>query len=378
MKYNVLPQIRKDRPDKNGLVKINIFIYAAGVLKSKVTLDHSIDPAFWDVATRRVNPKYKNATLINSLITKKVDELNTKLLAEEVLTGGGVVDLPTVLNREKIRAKCFYEFAEEHITKKNYADETRRSYRVHIAKIKEYRKNLKLTEINYNFLLSYEAHLRDVLHNEPNTVWGNMKTINTITNAAIKSKYLSEDPFKTYKRPGFKQTKRTFLTVTEVKAVEDFYNKCTDDGLYLVSSYFLFMAFTGLRFSDAIRFRAEDHIIDGERIVIETQKTHKLTNIFINDKIKPLAEYVNANRLNISQQDFNRKLKLIAIATGIKKKLSSHVARHSFGALLVSLGASEKMAQGLLAHGNPSSTRVYFHLSNPALDETMKKFNTLN
>lgn len=109
--------------------------------------------------------------------------------------------------------------------------------------------------------------------------------------------------------------------------------------------------------------------------MIETQKTGQTANIYLNDKIKPLLSFVIANPLNITQVDFNRKLKIIAAHCGITKKVSSHVARHSFGASLVSLGVPEKVAQGLLAHGSAQSTKIYYHLDNPALDEAMKKFN---
>src|SRR5690606_37659102 len=113
----------------------------------------------------------------------------------------------------------------------------------------------------------------------------------------------------------------------------------------------------------------------GERIVIETQKTGQTANIYINDKIRPLLSFILVNPLRYTQTDFNRKLKLIAAYVGINKKVSSHVARHSFGASLVSLGVPEKVAQGLLAHGSAQSTKIYYHLDSPALDEAMKKFN---
>jgi integrase/recombinase XerD len=135
------------------------------------------------------------------------------------------------------------------------------------------------------------------------------------------------------------------------------------------------MCYTGLRYSDAIRFNSSLHIVGGKRIVVVTQKTKKETNLYINDKIRPLADFVNDHRIYITQIDFNRKLKVIAAGAGINKNVSSHVARHSFGSSLVDLGITIEVAKGLLSHGSTSSIKIYYHLKSANLDEAMKKFN---
>lgn len=370
---NVTAGIIKSKTDAKGNAPIYIFIYNKSRLVLKESLKYKVPVKLWQNDKKRVHPKAEFASLINSIISKKISDLNIKILKGKIIND--TIDINEIINRDKVNEMDFFAFAEGQIKQKNYAIETRRNYRVYLDKIKSFKQHIKLSEINYQFLLNYEAHLRDVLKNEPNTVWGNMKFINTMTNDALKSKYLINDPFKIYNRPKYKQTERTFLNTNELDAIEKFLNTTNDQALLKVASYFLFMAYTGLRFSDAIRFKSSLHIVDNERIVIETQKTKKITNLFINKKIASLIEYIDFNPLEISQTDFNRKLKLIAAFCGIQKKISSHVARHSFGSSLVALGVSEKVAQGLLAHGSASSTKSYYHLQNSSLDEAMKKFN---
>jgi len=327
----------------------------------------------WNKEQRKVEKKFPNAALINSIITKEIEDLRTKILMQEMESG--TVNLPALLQKEKAKDMCFFEFAEKQIKEKTYSKETRRNYTVYLAKIKAYKPTLKLAGIDYQFLQGYEAHLRDGLKNSNNTIWGNIKFIRTMVSDAIKSKYITADPFRDYSRPTYKKTKRSFLNMDELQRIEKFLLNNKDENLMIVGRYFLFMAFTGLRFSDAIRVN-DSHIIQSERIVIETQKTKQDANIFINNKIRPLLEFVIANPLKITQVDFNRKLKVIAAYCGITKKVSSHVARHSFGASLVSLGILPKIAQGLLAHASAASTQIYYHLDNPELDAAMKKFNS--
>ncbi|MEO8853313.1 MAG: site-specific integrase [Ginsengibacter sp.] len=368
--YNIFAAPRGDKKDVKGFTPVYVYIYEGARLISKKSTGQKINADLWNNDARTVGKKHTNATLINSVISKEINELKVKVL-ENALTGGNFAD---ALIKEKANNLSFFEFSENQITQKNYAPETRRAYRIFLEKIKAVKPYLKLSEINYKFLQSYESHLRDVLKNDINTIWGNMKFINTMMNDAVKLKYLNENPFNNYVRPKYKQTRREFLNLKELQLIEEFREKTNDKDLNIVANYFLFMAFTGLRYSDATRVN-NSHVLEGQRIVIETQKTKQTANIYLNDKIKPLLAFILENRLVISQADFNRKLKLIVAYCGIHKKVSSHTGRHSFGAALVALGVPEKSAQGLLAHGNAASTKIYYHLENPVLDEAMKKFN---
>jgi integrase/recombinase XerD len=372
--YNILPTIRKDKIDAKGLVPICICIYE-GNLKARVTIGHKIKLDEWDEKERRVKKEVKYSTLINSLIEQKLIELKKKIIAEQLINPDKQIDVSLLIKKEKIKDVSFYDFAEKQIKQKNYAEETRRAYRIYIEKLKGYKKTLRLLEINFEFLQGYEAYLRDTLKNSHNTIWGNFKFINTMTNDAIKMNYIVEDPFKKFKRVPYKQTNRTFLEGDELRRIEGFVNETKDVDLLLVGKYFLFMAYTGLRFSDAIRFSSSLHILEGERIVMETQKTKKITNLFINDRLKALIPFIDENPLKITQTDFNRKLKVIAAGAGVNKKISSHVARHSFGSSLADLGIPIEVAKGLLSHGSMSSTKIYYHVKASNLDEAMKKFN---
>lgn len=373
MRYNIIPSIRKDKIDANGYAPLYLRVCEGSKTVMKISLHKKILAANWLTEARRVSKKEPNATLINSIIEKNLRDVNAKLLEDHLQTGE--VDIKQVLTgKEKAKEADFFKFAEEQIKLKNYAPETRRNYTVYLDKIRGFRSALTLAQIDFTFLRAYEAYLRDTLKNSPNTIWGNFKFINTITNDALKAGLITTDVFKTYKRAKYKQTQRTYLNSTELKALEK-YAETADDRLKIVAKYFLFSCYTGLRYSDASRFNIETHVVDNERIVIQTQKTGKGTNIYINEVIRPLMLYVSATPLRISQEEYNRRLKEIAAGAHIKKALTSHVARHTFGSYLVDLGVSMEVAQGLLAHGSIASTRVYYHLKSANLDEAMKRFN---
>ena len=373
MRLNIIASVINSKKTVGGLVPIYINVYDGARLLTKISTGHKVLPDQWNNESRRVNKLHSNSFLINTIIERKISDLTIKCLEDEAKNG--MVDFTSMQQKDRADIMSFYEFAEKQIKQKAYAKETRRNYTVYLDKLKAFRKTLKIGEINYEFLQAYENYLRVDLKNSNNTVWGNFKFINTMTNDAIKMELLAVNPFLTYKRKAYKQTARTFLNSIEIEKIENLATTTIDDSIKLVSNYFLFMTYTGLRFSDAIRFKSSLHVVNKERVVLITQKTGMQTNIFINDKIKSIITYIDSNPLLITSIYFNRRLKAISEFLEIDKKVSSHVARHSFGTSLAANGISKEVAQGLLAHGNIKSTKIYYHLENADLDAAMKKLN---
>lgn len=377
MKYHIYAGLRKDKEDKKGRCPIYIFVFQGKKQIVKQSTGQKIHSDFWNEDDRRVKSRATNATLINATITKQIADLETLLL-----TGGlsGNSDAAKVIQAEKVKDLDFFEFADKQIKQKSYRPESRRLYTTLLDKLKSFRKGrpLKLREIDFLFLQSYEAYLRDELKNEHNTIWSSFKFLNTIFSDAVKAKVIDakDNPFLTYNRPRYKETIPVFLEAEELERIEDFIDETEDDNLKKIGTYFLFMCYTGLRYSDGVRFKSSLHTVGNkERITMQTTKTGNITNILINDQIRRLIPFIDANRLHITQVEYNRKLKIIAAGAGIKKNLTSHVARHTFGSSLVDLDVPVKVAQALLSHGSERSTKLYYHVKSRNLDEAMKKFN---
>lgn len=376
MKFNIFPAIRKDKEDNKGFVPIYIFVLSGSKVIAKSSTGKKIHKDHWDSDLKKAKKEARNHTLLNSVIDKKINDITTDLMKIEIAKGFVAVgDIKAAVGKEK-KAMDFEGFAKNQIKEKGYAPGTARMYYSILEKVRTFKPGIMLSEVDFTFLQKLEHYLRTELKNENNTIWGNLKFINTMINDAYKAGLIDKNPFAVYKRPKFKQTDRTFLSDEEVRKIETFAKETENDKLKKIATFFLFCCFTGLRFADAKKFRAKEHILDGERIVLRTNKTGKQTNIFINDKIAPLAAAVDADPLFISLEEYNRSLKTIAEITKINKRLSSHVGRHTFGAALVDLEVPFDVAKELLAHGSPASTKVYYHLKNDNLDKAMKAFNS--
>lgn len=76
-----------------------------------------------------------------------------------------------------------------------------------------------------------------------------------------------------------------------------------------------------------------------------------------------------------SNQKYNEVLKDIANAAGIKTKLTSHIARHTFAVRSIELGIPIEVISKILGHSDIKTTQIYAKIMNPVLDQWMENWN---
>lgn len=83
----------------------------------------------------------------------------------------------------------------------------------------------------------------------------------------------------------------------------------------------------------------------------------------------------NAKDLRLTARSVERLVKAYAIKSGISKKVTPHVIRHSFATDLLENGADLRSVQALLGHANITTTQVYTHVTDKHLKEVHSKFH---
>ena len=150
----------------------------------------------------------------------------------------------------------------------------------------------------------------------------------------------------------------------------------------------------GLRVSELTNLNISDIFFDDFLIKIlgkgRKERFVPMSKI-VKDMIK---DYLNSERFNtITKKGFedilflnNRGEKLTRVmiytilniakkGTGIKKKVSPHILRHSFATHLIENGADISSIQHMLGHTNVSTTERYLHVSKEHLVDTIKRFH---
>ena len=240
---------------------------------------------------------------------------------------------------------CFYSFAESMKRRRDIklSDATISFYDKHIGKLKKFRPELALGEIDLDFLYAYRDHCY-ALGNNDNTMYKSLEFVRRVINAAINEDKNIKNPFRSFKIRTLRGN-TAHLNIEELQQLEKLYNEGSlAKAEHNVLRYFLFACYTGLRYADVKNLRFSNLVtIDGHTwLSFAQQKTDKHTEIFLMPQaldLIPEKEFDNAPVFRVvPNQTTNRHLKEIAKRLEWEKRLTFHVARHTCSNLLYRLG----------------------------------------
>jgi site-specific recombinase XerD len=206
-----------------------------------------------------------------------------------------------------------------------------------------------------------------------------MQRVRTIILIAKNNGWIHTDPFANYKYHTEK-TERAFLTKQELERITQ--KGFSVKRLEQVRDVFIFSCFCGLAYTDIAHLTIENIRIgfDGNSWIIgERKKTGVKYRVPLMDVPASLIEKYHDAMPNglllpvISNQKINAYLKEIADVCGIDKKLSFHVARHTFATLTLTKGVSIESVSKMLGHTN-IKTQIYARITDNKISDEMNKF----
>lgn len=342
----------------------------------------------WDANKKAVKSSHKGsnsvAWLNNYILKQKADygDILAKLDEKKRLSSISNAELKELLVG-KTTEITFCEYTQK------LANEMRqlrrignaRSYEGIIQVIKKYLKgkDIRIEEVNYEFLKKFEFHYLSKEGNAKNGLAVYMRTIRAIYNKAIKDGLIGQEayPFSLYKIKT-EPTQKRAIDLESLKAIENLEFSETDV-LFHTRNYFLMSFYLmGISFTDLAHLSRKD-ITDG-RISFSRQKTSRKYDMAITDKAKAILEYYQTKdnkseylfpiitqadpsrqykQVQEARKRFNKRLKKIAELCGIEKNLTSYVSRHSFATLAKNKGVPITAISEMLGHESIKTTQVY-------------------
>lgn len=241
------------------------------------------------------------------------------------------------------------------------------------------RSDLRMGELSYKHISDFEHYCLTAVKLKQNTTMRIMRNLKTVILRAQKMGLLKHDPFLNFKIK-FEKTDRGFLTDEEISQLMN--HRFSVKRLEQVRDIFVFSCFTGLAYIDLAQL-SKEHIvkIDGrEWIMKKRQKTDVPSSILLLDVAKQILNKYkkqmeddpNGRLLPVcSNQKMNAYLKEIADLCGIEKRLSCHLARHTFATLALSKGVAVESVSRMLGHTNIQTTQIYARIINKKIESDM-------
>jgi len=231
----------------------------------------------------------------------------------------------------------------KHNTTKGYG-----TLKHHLSKFSDKRKyDITFQSINNLFYGKYLAFLEDEFNLGPNSIGKDIKNIKSVMNHGLDEGLHHNRAFqnKSFTKPKEK-TSAVYLTMEELDQFYHF-DLSGNKALERVRDVFIFMAHTGIRYSDRKRITKENIVnVDGEiMLVIKTQKVDSVVTVpLVQYCLSILEKYDGTLPLPISDQRFRIHLKEAGRLAGLTqtgrdplqmdvplyKLLGTHTGKRSF------------------------------------------------
>ncbi|WP_303875355.1 site-specific integrase [Bacteroides acidifaciens] len=273
--------------------------------------------------------------------------------------------------------KSFLHFMRKRINERQIAESTRIKHKCVLKALEEFGKIKNFSDICYENIKAYDEFAKKRCKHQ-SSVYNYHKILKIFVREAHAAQLISVDPYQNFKLERGKSTVRRFLTKEELAKIE--VRRIDDISLNRVRDVFLFCCYTGLAYADLKEFDFKDAIMTNGmyRIRYNRVKTGTPYNISLMDKAMDILRKYDFKLPIISNQKYNAYLKVLGAFCGVKKRLTSHVARHTFATTItLANGVRIEVVSKMLGHTNIRTTQLYAHIYQAEVDKEFERLNNI-
>lgn len=392
--FGLIFYLKKPRNYVKGAVPIYMRITVDGARTEISSKRVCEDPQKWNSQVGRMIGIKESTRCLNSFL----DSLQQKVFtAYQSLLHSDEVITPEKLKNKVLgiteRGRMIIEVFQQHNDQMNalvgqeYAILTSRRYATTLQHTREFINwkfrvyDIEINKLNYEFIADFEFYLKSVRKCGHNSAVKYLSNFKKIVLQCVKKGWLPKDPFYGFNM-ATKEVVRDILTQDELQRI--WQKQFKTERLKVTRDIFLFSCYTGLAYVDVHRLSRSDIGIgvDGQQWIFSTrQKTETPFKIpLLPIPLEILHQYkdhpqclVNERLLPVwSNQKLNEYLKEIGELCGISKKLTYHMARHTFATTVtLNNGVPIETVSKMLGHKNIKITQRYAKTLDKKISEDM-------
>jgi len=349
----------------------------------------------WNSKTGRAAEINEEAIELNrylDTISNKVHQIQRNLIDDgKPITAENIKDILTGKGEKKhFILEAFQEHNKqmEALVGKEFAPATLTRYKTACTHLNNYIKwkygknDFEVKDLNYEFISQFVFWLRSERKCGNNAAVKYLGNFKKIVLECMKRGLLNTDPFL-----GFKSKRNEVIPValTKEELIRITKKKFEIERLDHVRDIFIFSCYTGLAYIDAYKLRKTDIVIgidSGMWITTTRQKTNSSTRLpLLPPAVAILTKYQDHPKCVskgtvlpvLTNQKTNSYLKEIADLCGIRKKLTFHIARHTFATTVtLTNGVPIETVSKMLGHKSLKQTQHYAKIVDLKISEDMK------
>ncbi|WP_115811185.1 site-specific integrase [Flavobacterium aquicola] len=392
--FKVLFYLKKNAPKKNGMITVMCRITVNGN-QSAFSTKLDISASNWDLKYGRVLGKSREALGMNSKLDRirlDIEECYSKILNNEGAVNSA--NLKNVFLGMESGELTFFKFFEQFLLdfekKVNNGLRVKGTHTKYTTLLRHLRsfvfKKYGCSDVSFNnltpdFVQDFDYYLRDDQNLTHNTIWIYMLGFTAVCRLAIGRKHLFSNPLSEYKNTK-KDKDRGYLLRSELELLVTF--NCEKGNDELVRDLFVFSCFTGLCYSDIKGLKNSNiqEFFDGNKwIIVRRKKTATSSNVMLLEIPKMIiGKYAGLSRDGKifpvpANATCNNRLRVISklIDCLKEKKVTFHLARHTFATLFLSEGVPLESLSKMLGHKNIATTQIYAKVLNEKVGKDMQK-----
>lgn len=327
--------------------------------------------------------------IVNCPGAKELNERVAIIYSKVLARVNEYTDAGLSINTKEIRSKVwqavelyseksmFIEWCEKQISLLGVSDGTAKHYDPLIARLTQFGRIKNWSDVNVENIVLFDAWLRTLTKPisearrkagakperfSDSGIYNYHKCLKALLNRAYKFGKIDGNPYDRLKGQ-FKRGEKEnveYLTEDEMRKFEAMVLP-KGSVLDIAHDLFVFQMYTGLPYSDMQAFDIDDYKWDGKRWT-NTGERIKTGVPYVSSILPPALRVLEKYDMSIPKMhnaDYNHQLKALGVMAGIKTRLHSHLARHTFATFMLRNGVKIENVSKMLGHTNITQTQRY-------------------
>lgn len=375
--YSVKVVLRSDSQRADGTRQLTL----QAILnrqRAVIGLGFCLQESHWDAKKQRIKvPGQAQQNRDNNLIIQAAVARATSIFIDARLSGATLTPAGfKLLYQGGTSRSSFLEFYRFEMLRQadQHKPNTRNNHQYTLDKLRAFSPELSFSELTVRKVKDFDTFLRNQCGLAVNTVHKHHRFTRKFIRVAIAEGHLEKDPYDEFKPPRAKGMRES-LTRPEIRRLVVLHDSGTLPpmeqktlGGFLASVYN-----GGIRYSDLVALHLGN--LRGNFLVFLPKKLERFGNAievplseagkrFLNLQ-GPMLVSMPCNQLS------NKALKDIAVKAGIDRRLTFHVARHTFATTSLQVGMKAEVVKRIMGISSWSVVNDYVHVNRERMQEEM-------